>query len=67
MHSSFFYPPIDLTNPEMVWLYWVRENLEPGVQPSPTTQPYLIFTNGHVPFQALAQFDLNYWNYANFI
>jgi hypothetical protein len=67
MHSSFSYPPIDLTNPEMVWLYWVRENLEPGVQPSPTSQPYLIFTNGHVPFQALAQFDLNYWSYANFI
>jgi hypothetical protein len=67
VHTSFAYPPVDLTNPEMVWLYWVRENLEPGVQPSPTTQPYLIFTNGHVPFQALAQFDLNYWNYANFI
>jgi len=67
MRMSFSYPPVDLTNPEMVWLYWVRENQEPGVQSSPTTQPYLIFTNGHVPFQALAQFDLNYWNYANFI
>jgi hypothetical protein len=67
VHASLLYPPVDLTNPEMVWLYWVRENLEPGVQPSPATQPYLIFTNGHVPFQALAQFDLNYWNYANFI
>lgn len=67
MRTSFAYPPVDLGNPEMVWLYWVRENQEPGVQPSPTTQPYLIFTNGHVPFQALAQFDLNYWDYANFI
>jgi hypothetical protein len=65
--GSFFYPPVDLTNPEMVWLYWVRENLEPGVQPSPSTQPYLIFTNGHVPFQGVAQFDLNYWSYADFI
>lgn len=67
MQTSFGYPPVDLTNPEMVWLYWVRENLEPGVQPSPSTQPYVIFTNGHVPFEALAQFDLNYWDYANYI
>jgi len=65
LHKALLYPPIDLNRQEMVWLYWVRENMEP---PSSTgTQPYLIFTNGHVPNEGLAQFDLNYWNYANFV
>jgi|SRR5579859_126207 len=57
--------PIDLNTQEMAWVYWVRENMEP---PSSTeAQAYLIFTNGHVPNQGLSQFDLNYWDYANFV
>ncbi len=67
LYSSFLYPPIDLSGQEMLWLYWVRENMEvPTGQPS-TAQPYLIFTNGHIPNQANPQFDLNYWDYANFV
>ncbi len=64
---SFLYPPIDLRGQEMIWLYWVRENMEPTAGQTSNAQPYLIFTNGHFPYQGKAQFDLNYWDYANFV
>jgi hypothetical protein len=67
VHSSFLYPPIDLSGQEMIWLYWVRENMEPAAGQTSTAQPYVIFTNGHIPNQGTAQFDLNYWGYANFV
>jgi hypothetical protein len=64
---SFLYPPVDLSSQEMVWLYWVRENMEPAAGQASSAQPYLIFTNGHIAYQGNAQFDLNYWDYANFV
>jgi hypothetical protein len=60
--QSLLYPPIDLSSQEMVWLYWVRENMQSAAQAAT-----VVFTNGHVPNQGLAQFDLNYWDYANFV
>ena len=48
----------------MISLYWMRENMVAASQSTP--QPCLIFTNGDVPDQGKAQFDLNYWDYANF-
>jgi hypothetical protein len=62
------FPPIDLTvsdetKHELVWIYLVRENLLEGLA---AAQEYLVFVNGHVPYAADAQFDLAYWNYANF-
>jgi len=68
MLRSFAFPPVDLGNQEMVWLYWVRENMQLSAkQNSPPVLPYLVFSNGHIPFQGEAQFDLNYWNFANFV
>jgi len=64
---SMLYPPIDLGSEEMIWLYWVRENMEPAAAPSSAVQPYVIFTNGHIAYQGKAQFDLNYWDYTNFV
>ncbi len=66
-NRSLLYPPIDLSSKEVIWLYWVRENMEPATGQTSTPQSYVIFTNGHIPNQGKAQFDLNYWNYANFI
>jgi hypothetical protein len=68
IHDSFLYPPIDLTNQEMFWLYQVRENQE--IADSSTFNPprlYMVFVNGHVPFVGQARFDLNYWDYANYV
>ncbi|HEY3836426.1 MAG TPA: hypothetical protein VGL72_07640 [Bryobacteraceae bacterium] len=66
--TSFTYPPIDLSGQELIWVYQVRENQEAidddaGVGPA----LYMLFTNGHVPFQGEAQYDLNYWDYANYV
>jgi len=67
--NSFDYPPIDLSSHEMFWLYWVRENLEGivnGSASSSTTQPYLVFANGHIRNVGKARYDLNYFDYASY-
>ncbi len=67
IRTSFLYPPMDLSNQEMLWLYQVRENqqaIDAGGSNAPRL--YMVFANGHIPFQGDAQYDLNYWNYANY-
>lgn len=67
VHSSLLRPPINLANAEMFWLYRVRENMQAiagGTTNLP--QPYMIFANGHIPYDGNAQYDLNYWDYANY-
>jgi hypothetical protein len=65
---SLLYPPIDLSSKEMMWLYWVRQNMETIVEnPLTQLQPYLIFTNGQMSFEGKSRFDLNYWDYANYV
>lgn len=59
------FPPVDLHSGELIWLYRVRSNREPrngGEEP----QPFLLFTSGQLPYMGDAQFDLAYWNYANY-
>lgn len=62
---SYSYPPIDFSNEEMLWLYLVRENVDPDGQSTPPL-PYLTFCNGHIPYLGNPHYDLNYWNYANY-
>jgi hypothetical protein len=68
MRDALAYPPIDLSNGEMVWLYLVRENME-AIQArrvsGPT--PFMIFANGHMPFVGEARFDLSQWDYSNYV
>jgi len=67
LFRSMLYPPKDLSNPEMVWLYTVRENIQQVDQQfANPPQPYMLFTNGHMPYEGNAQFDLSYWDYANY-
>lgn len=58
--QSLSFPPIDLSSDEAIRLYLVREN-EQG-----TGQPYVVFANGHLPYRGDAEFDLAYWNFANY-
>jgi hypothetical protein len=68
LRRSLLYPPIDSTSQEMFWLYWVRENIETiNTNIANAPRQYLIFSNGHLPFQGEARFDLNYWDYANYV
>lgn len=65
---SLLSPPIDFKNKEMMWLYWVRENMEPIVKdPFIQLQSYMVFTNGQMSFEGEARFDLNYWDFANYV
>jgi hypothetical protein len=66
--QSFGFPPIDLNNREMLWLYSVREDQQ-SIDNTSTNPPqlYFVFTNGQMPFQGAAQYDLKYWNYGNFV
>jgi hypothetical protein len=68
MRRAMEFPPIDLGSKELLWLYEVRENQQTidNTSVSPP-QFYYLFTNGHLPFQGDAQYDLNYWDYANFV
>jgi hypothetical protein len=66
--SSLLFPPVDLKSGEMIWLYWIRENIQAinrSIFNQP--QPYMTFTNGQVPFEGEPRYDLNYWNYANYV
>jgi hypothetical protein len=68
LHTAFLYPPIDLSNQEMLWVYQVRENQE-AIDNNSTSAPplYMLFTSGRIGFQGDAQYDLNYFNYANYV
>lgn len=64
---STLYPAIDFSNREMVWLYRVRENMQSVASSTANPlQPFMIFTNGHIPNLGRAQFDLSYWDFANY-
>ena len=63
------FPPIDLgrAQQELVWLYFVRENMETiaaaGANPP---QPYVVFSSGHMPTVGQARYSLDHWNFANY-
>jgi hypothetical protein len=68
LHMAFLFPPIDLSDQELLWLYQVRENQQ-SIDQSAAGEPllYMIFTNGHLPFEGDSEYDLNYFNYANYV
>jgi hypothetical protein len=69
LRASAEYPPVDLDAEEMIWLYYCAENMKAANAPSsgiPRPQPYVVFSNGHIPYLANARFDLALWNYANY-
>jgi hypothetical protein len=62
---SFSFPPIDLSSKKVIWLYFVRENFL-AKDLGGAAMPYLVFSSGHLPYQADAHFDLSHWNYSNY-
>jgi hypothetical protein len=59
------YPPIKVGDPELVWMYLVRENRQPAAN-KPPAQPYLVFSLGRLPCQVAPRFDVSHWDYANY-
>jgi hypothetical protein len=67
VRAALPFAPIDLSNNEMVWLYFVRENQDRRTfAGGPTPLSYLIFASGHMPFFAEARFDVARWDYSNY-
>lgn len=67
LRESLFYPPIDVTSPELIWVYRVRENhQEERADSADTPGAYLVFANGHLPYRAKARYDRNRWDYSHF-
>jgi len=60
--ESLRYPPIDM-GAEAIRRYLVRENAQAA---KGAAAPYVVFANGHVRYRASAEFDLAYWNFANY-
>jgi hypothetical protein len=67
IRESISYPPLKLDTKELIWLYQVRQNMQPvDAGGSGAPQPYLIFSSGHIPFCGEARFDVNRYNYSNY-
>ena len=64
--DSFAFTPIDLAKGEVVWLYLVHDNLAPSSDEPVDPQRYVLFANGNTRYRANAQFELSYWNFANY-
>jgi hypothetical protein len=66
LRESYSYPPINPNSGELIWLYWVRENRQAiDLKRDPMPRACLVFTSGHMPYQADARLDIAKWNYAN--
>jgi hypothetical protein len=66
LRDSYNYPPLDPNSGELIWLYWVRENRQAiDFKITPTPRACLVFTSGHMPYQADARLDVAKWDYAN--
>lgn len=66
LRQSPQYPPIDLDDREMVWLYWVHENIR-ALHTGSAVKPYVVFTNANLPFAGEPRFDRSHANYSNFL
>ena len=67
VQDSFSYPPIDLTDKVMVWLYWVRENMQSINSGQPgAPNGYMVFGSGHMRNYGYPHFDVNHWDYSTY-
>src|SRR6266481_4028482 len=65
--DAFAYPPTDLTDKVMVWLYWARENMQvinTGTAGVPNA--YVVFASGHMRNYGYPHFDVNRWDYSTY-
>jgi hypothetical protein len=62
---SLAYEPIDLAEPELVWLYLPWRQVAARAAGA-TPRSYLLFASGHLPPFAVARFDVARWDFSNF-
>jgi hypothetical protein len=67
IRTALSYPPINLNKQELLWIYWIRENIQ-AITESAVNPPqfYLFFVSGHLPYQGNAQYNVARWQYSNY-
>ncbi|HXH38770.1 MAG TPA: hypothetical protein VNN08_09100, partial [Thermoanaerobaculia bacterium] len=66
LHHSSQFPPIDVNSAEMIWLYFVRENMQVH-DGGFANQPYVVFANANLPFYGESRFDRSHYDYSNYV
>lgn len=66
LDRAALYPPISVTGDEMIWMYWVRENVQAFETGTPVTPPYVVFANGQMPYMGEGRYNLSRWSFSNF-
>jgi hypothetical protein len=67
LRRALQFPPMNLSEDQMLWVYHVRENaMKADGLSGARVQPYAIFVSGQVPYDGGAAFDVGHWNYASF-
>jgi len=65
--ESLRFPPIDINEGELVWLYRIRENQQlHTASTSNLPQLTLVFAGGHIGWYGDARYDVCRWNYGNY-
>ena len=68
LREAVHYPPIDLHDPEMVWLYYVRENRQTVADGGAgIPRGCVVFANANLPFHGEPRFDRSHYNYSNYL
>jgi hypothetical protein len=67
MRDGFAYPPLDVNDQVMLWLYWTRENIEAiNIGQQGTSSAYVVFANGQIPNFGDPHYDVNRWDYSTY-
>ncbi len=65
--GSFERPPIDLAEKQVTWLYWLRQNRQPGAGANAaSSSPVLLFSSTDMPYWGRARFDVSHFNFSNY-
>lgn len=67
VRHAYSFAAHDLASRQMLWLYWVRQNTKAIADGSLSTNYYLVFTSGHVPFAGESRFDISLLDYSNYV
>jgi len=66
LRDSLAYEPVDLSSGEMLWLYRIRQNTQ-SIGAGEKHQPCMVFTTGHAPYYGDAHYQVNRWDFSNYL
>jgi hypothetical protein len=67
MCEAFAYPPLNVNDQVMIWLYWLRENIEAVNTGQPSgPNACVVFANGQIRNFGDPHYDVNRWDYSTY-